>query len=173
MRPIEPPDLRSSHRVVSGSDSAGPAVLGLGAQPTQGGNYPLSKGQKRRLPSPMNEPHRSRQGWDKTQPVLINIGITTGLVLYRSWTFSLQFGQAAPDEIDRRKDCLALGTGGQGNGTGRPRAPEVPEKGSPLLQGEAIQRYAGLMEELRAWPALPGGGASMNGRSTAGSPDGL
>jgi hypothetical protein len=42
--------------------------------------------------------------------VLINIGITTGLVLYSSWTFSQLFGQTANYELYRRKYSLAYDT---------------------------------------------------------------
>jgi len=52
----------------------------------------------------------SKQGWAKTHPVLINIGITTGLVLYSSWTFSQLFGQTANYELYRRKYSLAYET---------------------------------------------------------------
>lgn len=52
----------------------------------------------------------SKQGWEKTHPVLINIGITTGLVLYSSWTFSQLFGQTANYELYRRKYALAYDT---------------------------------------------------------------
>jgi hypothetical protein len=52
----------------------------------------------------------SKQGWEKTHPVLINIGITTGLVLYSSWTFSQLFGQTANYELYRRKYSLAYDT---------------------------------------------------------------
>ena len=52
----------------------------------------------------------SKQGWEKTHPVLINIGITTGLVLYSSWTFSQLFGQTANYEIYRSKYSLAYDT---------------------------------------------------------------
>ena len=115
--------------------------------PTQGGNDPVSEGQKQRLQFQMNELHRgqmlacrvgsfffagriatlslstaagilalaslamiSKQGWEKTHPVLINIGITTGLVLYSSWTFSQLFGQTANYELYRRKYALAYDT---------------------------------------------------------------
>jgi len=52
----------------------------------------------------------SKQGWEKTHPVLINIGITTGLVLFSSWTFSQLFGQTANYELYRRKYSLAYDT---------------------------------------------------------------
>jgi hypothetical protein len=52
----------------------------------------------------------SKQGWEKTHPVLINIGITTGLVLYSSWTFSQLFGQTANYDLYRRKYSLAYDT---------------------------------------------------------------
>ena len=115
--------------------------------PTQGGNDPVSEGQKQRLQFQMKEMHRgqmlacrvgsfffagriatlslstaagilslaslamiSKQGWEKTHPVLINIGITTGLVLYSSWTFSQLFGQTANYELYRRKYALAYDT---------------------------------------------------------------
>ena len=52
----------------------------------------------------------SKQGWAKTHPVLINIGITTGMVLYSSWTFSQLFGQTANYELYRRKYSLAYDT---------------------------------------------------------------
>jgi len=52
----------------------------------------------------------SKQGWEKTHPVLINIGITTGLVLFSSWTFSQLFGQTANYDLYRRKYSLAYDT---------------------------------------------------------------
>ena len=52
----------------------------------------------------------SKQGWAKTHPVLINIGITTGLVLFSSWTFSQLFGQTANYDLYRRKYALAYDT---------------------------------------------------------------
>lgn len=49
----------------------------------------------------------SKQGWEKSNNAIINIGITSGLVLYSAWTFSQLYGQAANYENYSRKYVLA------------------------------------------------------------------
>lgn len=49
----------------------------------------------------------SKQGWKKSNNGIINIGITSGLVLYTAWTFSQLFGQASNYESYSRKYSLA------------------------------------------------------------------
>ncbi|MDM7936118.1 MAG: hypothetical protein QUV06_01475 [Cyanobium sp. CZS 48M] len=49
----------------------------------------------------------SKQGWEKSNNAIINIGITSGLVLYSAWTFSQLYGQASNYENYNRKYVLA------------------------------------------------------------------
>jgi hypothetical protein len=49
----------------------------------------------------------SKQGWQKSNNALINIGISSGLVLYTAWTFSQLFGQATNYESYSKKYVLA------------------------------------------------------------------
>lgn len=49
----------------------------------------------------------SKQGWQKSNNAFINIGITSGLVLYTAWTFSQLYGQASNYESYSGKYSLA------------------------------------------------------------------
>lgn len=49
----------------------------------------------------------SRNGWDKTNNTFINIGLTSGLILFTSWTFSQLYGQGANYENQKAKTILA------------------------------------------------------------------
>lgn len=49
----------------------------------------------------------SKQGWKKSNNSIINIGITSGLILYSAWTFSQLYGQASNYESYSRKYSLA------------------------------------------------------------------
>lgn len=49
----------------------------------------------------------SKQGWERSNNAIINIGISSGLVLYSAWTFSQLYGQASNYENYSRKYVLA------------------------------------------------------------------
>ena len=49
----------------------------------------------------------SKQGWQKSNNAIINIGITSGLVLYTAWTYSQLYGQAANYQSYSNKYSLA------------------------------------------------------------------
>lgn len=49
----------------------------------------------------------SKQGWEKTNNTIINIGITSGLILFSVWTFSQLYGQGINYESYRSKYTLA------------------------------------------------------------------
>jgi hypothetical protein len=49
----------------------------------------------------------SKKGWDDTNNVFINIGITSGLLLFSMWTFSQLYGQEINYESNSSKQTLA------------------------------------------------------------------
>jgi hypothetical protein len=49
----------------------------------------------------------SKQGWAKSNNLVINLGITSALTLYTAWTFSQLYGQAANYENYSKKYVLA------------------------------------------------------------------
>jgi hypothetical protein len=49
----------------------------------------------------------SKQGWQKSNNAIINVGITSGLVLYTAWTFSQLYGQATNYQSYSTKYSLA------------------------------------------------------------------
>lgn len=50
----------------------------------------------------------SKNGWDGTNNAFINIGLTSGLILFTSWTFSQLYGQGV--NYDKQKDMVILAT---------------------------------------------------------------
>jgi hypothetical protein len=49
----------------------------------------------------------SKKGWEGTNNAVINIGVTSGLVLFSAWTFGLLYGQSVNYENQRTKFVLA------------------------------------------------------------------
>ena len=49
----------------------------------------------------------SKDGWENSNNFFINIGITSGLILFTAWTFGQLYGQAANYENQRTKFVLA------------------------------------------------------------------
>jgi len=49
----------------------------------------------------------SKEGWENSNRIIMNIGITSGLILFATWTFGQLYGQGANYENQRTKLVLA------------------------------------------------------------------
>lgn len=50
----------------------------------------------------------SKRGWEHSNNTIINIGVTSGLILFSTWTFSQLYGQGSNFENQRTKQNLAI-----------------------------------------------------------------
>jgi hypothetical protein len=50
----------------------------------------------------------SKRGWEQSNNTIINIGVTSGFILFSTWTFSQLYGQGSNFESQRTKQNLAI-----------------------------------------------------------------